>query len=216
MLDLGKNNALAARRVLRLARLGTLASLDAASGHPYASLASYATEQDGTPLFLFSRLSDHTKNLLADGRASLLASHLEGFANPQEGPRLSLEGRIEPADTPDLKARYLARHPKAALYAGFADFALYRLRVERAHLVGGFGRAIWLSAQDLLLPPAQAAHFAAAEAQILPRLTLPEGRAVALDADGIEVEQGDKVLRRLFQSPLAAPEEALDAAFLQS
>jgi hypothetical protein len=67
-----------------------------------------------------------------------------------------------------------------------------------------------------LLPPAQAAHFAAAEAQILPRLTLPEGRAVALDADGIEVEQGDKVLRRLFQSPLAAPEEALDAAFLQS
>ncbi len=214
-LDLGKNNALAARRVLRLARLGTLATLDAASGHPYASLASFATAQDGSPLFLFSQLSDHTKNLRADGRASLLATHLAGFANPQEGPRVSLEGRVAEDASPASRARYLARHPKAALYAGFADFALYRLEVERVHFVGGFGRAVWLEASQVLIAPAIAALFEQAEVKLLPRLTIAGGAAIALDADGIECHQGDEITRRLFPSPLERPEEALDAVFLQ-
>src|SRR5690606_25906421 len=46
--------------------------------------------------------------------------------------------------------RYLSRHPKAALYAGFADFALFCLSPETALLNGGFGKAYRLTRHDLL------------------------------------------------------------------
>lgn len=57
------------------------------------------------------------------------------------------------SEEPRHRARFLARHPSADFYAGFKDFAVYRVAVERAHLVAGFGRVRWLEAADLLLPP---------------------------------------------------------------
>ena len=55
--------------------------------------------------------------------------------------------------TSGLHRRFLARHPDAGMYAGFKDFAFYRVAVERAHLVAGFGKidgrecAVWLIRQ---------------------------------------------------------------------
>ena len=49
-----------------------------------------------------------------------------------------------------MRRRYLARQPKAALYADFGDFAFWRLEVLRASLNGGFGRAFELMAGDVL------------------------------------------------------------------
>jgi hypothetical protein len=61
--------------------------------------------------------------------------------------------RIDRADGPAharVRRRYLARQPKAALYADFGDFAFWRLEVQRASLNGGFGRAFELEAGDVL------------------------------------------------------------------
>jgi hypothetical protein len=41
----------------------------------------------------------------------------------------------------DLKERYLSRFPQAEMMFGFADFALWELRLEDAHFVLGFGQA---------------------------------------------------------------------------
>ena len=49
------------------------------------------------------------------------------------------------AEQARAERRYLNRHPKARLYAGFADFAFFRLAVERASLNGGFGKAYHLT-----------------------------------------------------------------------
>ena len=38
----------------------------------HASLASVASDVDGSPLLLLSNLAEHTKNLQADARASIL------------------------------------------------------------------------------------------------------------------------------------------------
>jgi len=48
------------------------------------------------------------------------------------------------------RERYLSLHPKAALYADFADFAFWRLDVLRASLNAGFGRAYALRPEDVL------------------------------------------------------------------
>jgi putative heme iron utilization protein len=76
--------------------------------------------------------------------------------NPQTGPRVSLLGTIKKDTSPDVRARFLARHPDAALYADFGDFAFYRMKVERAHYVGGFARAIWFDAKQILSPASAA------------------------------------------------------------
>lgn len=173
-----------ARALLRRARsaaLATALSVEAGGGSdggwPYASLVTIACDTDASPILLLSDLSDHTRNIARDDRASLLVEAASGRANPQTGPRVTLLGRIARTNEERHRRRFLARHPSAGLYAGFADFNVYRMQVERAHFVGGFGRALWLTATDVLLPDAAALAAAGAE----PRLLVEwQGRAAAL------------------------------------
>ena len=60
--------------------------------------------------------------------------------NPQTTPRVTVTALAEVVDEPSLKARYLAVHPYAALYADFADFATWRIIPAAGLLVGGFAR----------------------------------------------------------------------------
>src|ERR1700678_2797278 len=61
-----------AKSLLRSTRAGALATIDRNTGHPFASLVNVATDSDGAPLILISRLATHTANLETDGRGSLL------------------------------------------------------------------------------------------------------------------------------------------------
>src|SRR5262244_1003528 len=144
----------AAKSLLRSVRVGALATIDRNTGHPFGSLVNVATDSDGSPLILISRLSSHTANLEADGRASVLLA-TAGKGDPLAHPRLTVLGQFtkiarDAADDTHLRRRFLARHPKAELYAGFADFALWRMTVEAAHLNAGFARAADLTAKDVI------------------------------------------------------------------
>src|SRR5712691_4253869 len=75
-----------AKALLRATRAGTLATLDRNTGHPFASLVNVATDADGSPVILTSRLSTHTANLEADGRCSLLLAET-GKGDPLSHPR---------------------------------------------------------------------------------------------------------------------------------
>ena len=70
------------RRVARVA-LGT--TLVGGDGAAYVSLAMVALDHDATPLLLLSDLADHTKNLKADPRVSLLFDGTEGAPVPLAG-----------------------------------------------------------------------------------------------------------------------------------
>ncbi len=118
-------------------------------GWPYASLVLFARSQDGTPLMLLSDLAEHAKNLAHEPRAALLLDGTAGLDQPLTGPRLTLLGRVARSDDDADRQAYLSRHPESQLYAGFADFHLHRMVVERAHLVAGFGRIHWLDASVL-------------------------------------------------------------------
>jgi hypothetical protein len=202
----------AARLLVRSLDRASLAT--SMAGTPYASLVLSACAPDGTPLLLLSRLAQHTQNLLADPRASLLFDGTAGLDDPLTGARVTLVGRCEASADPALRARYLARHPSAELYAGFADFSLWRLVVERAHLVAGFGRIEWIDAAELL-PPAPSA-LAAAEAEIVAHMNADHGDAVELyatrllgrtaggwrltgvDAEGVDLRRGGESARLAF------------------
>ncbi|HEY7688786.1 MAG TPA: pyridoxamine 5'-phosphate oxidase family protein [Dongiaceae bacterium] len=141
------------RDLLRAARQASLAtSLPAATyqAWPYASLVLMAIAADGAPILLLSDLSEHAKNIAADSRVSLLIDGTAGRKDPLTGPRVSLLGRAVRADDAELKARFLARQPRAKVYAGFGDFHIYKVQVERAHFVAGFGRIHWIEAADII------------------------------------------------------------------
>jgi heme iron utilization protein len=142
-----------ARALLRQAQRATLATL-LDGGAPYASLVLVAGDEDSAPILLLSDLAEHAKNLKRDARAALLIDGTAGLADALAGPRVTLLGSMERSGDQRLKARFLARHQGAATYAGFKDFACYRMHVARAHLVDGFGRIDWIKAADFLLPEA--------------------------------------------------------------
>ncbi len=142
------DNALTVRRILHEAGEGALGTLFQ-DGAPYVSLVTTTTSPEGMPVFLLSRLALHTRNLLADPRASLLLRD-QGAASPLEGTRVSLLGQIEPADDPVIRQRFLARHPDAALFSDFADFGFYRLVPASAHIISGFGRIADVEASAFL------------------------------------------------------------------
>jgi putative heme iron utilization protein len=208
----------ATKRLIREARTGALATL-LPGGAPYASLVSVATLMDGTPVTLLSQLARHTKNIAADPRASLLLDERRS-GDPLAVGRVSLVGRIVPTDDEAAARRFLARHPEAAGYAGFKDFAFWRIEVESAHLVAGFGRIVDLTPADLHTDTGGAAALAEAEADAIEHmnedhldalalyatklLDAPPGewRIVSLDPEGCELRLGDTVRRLDFPAPV--------------
>lgn len=214
--------AKAAKKLLREGRSGALATLMAGSGDPYCSLVNVATAPDGAPLLLLSQLALHTKNILADSRISvMLDERKEG--DPLEGARVMLMGNAHRTDDARAKAAYVRRHPGAEQYASFADFAIYRMTIERAHLVAGFGRIVDLAAKDVLTDTSDAAALIEAEESAIAHMNAdhadalrlyatrllgaPDGdwRCVAIDPEGLELQQDRAALRLLFPQPVHAP-----------
>lgn len=209
--------AWAARKLLRAARVGTLAS--SAGGQPFAALVTPGCGPDLSVLLFLSRLSEHTRHLRADPRCALLVAGAAADTNPQTAPRLSITGIAALEPDPALKARWLALHPYAALYAGFADFALWRIRPAAGLYVAGFARAARLKAAELLPEPAHTAAIAAAEAAIiahcnddhadaLAALGATTGaagawRMVTADLDGCDLALGERVARFAWRAPVA-------------
>jgi len=220
-----------ARALLRAARGGTLATQS--GGQPFASLVTPAMAPDLAPLLWLSALSEHTRQLAREPRCALLVQGSAPEANPQTAPRVTVTGlaeRVEGDQKAALKARWLSLHPYAALYAGFGDFALWRIRPEAALLVGGFAAATRLRAAEFLPDAAAVAAVAVAEPGILAHMNAdhmeaieniavrllgqPPGawRMVAVDVDGCDFTLGEEGRCRLhFAAPVADARGVRDA-----
>lgn len=216
-----------ARALLRAGRNATLATLDRNTGHPFASLVNVATDRHGSPLILVSRLATHTANLESDGRASLLIAET-GKGDALAHPRLTVLGRFgriareHPDDAP-LRTRFLLRHPKSEIYAGFPDFGFWRMDVASAHLNGGFARAADLTAADVLSDFADARDLADAEEGAITHMNTdhaeacrlyatkllhaPDGnwRCVGIVPDGMELQSGSTALWLSFPQRVTGP-----------
>lgn len=215
-----RRNADLSRLLIRCRGVGMLSTAMAEGGAPYGSLVTYACDHQGQPVFLFSGLSDHTKNIAADPRASLLVENAARNRNPQTGPRLTLMGKITRDKKPDTRARFLSRHPDAALYADFPDFGFFRMSVERAHYVGGFARAVWFEAKHILTPKKIAAEMADIEAGVVEHMNADhrdavracaesllrrrpgEWRMTGADSDGIDLMAAGRYARLDYDNPV--------------
>jgi putative heme iron utilization protein len=218
------DSGFAARCLLRAARAATLATQE--SGQPFASLVTPAVAPDGAVLLLLSGLATHTGHLLADPRCALMVTGAAQGPNPQTAPRVTVSGTAQRIDDAGLRRYWVQRHPYAALYADFTDFALWRLAPESGLFVGGFARAERLGRADLLPPEGAAGRIASvsaaaiaacnADQHALNRLAHARGASgdwlvLGVDTEGVDLMQDDSVLRVSFDAP-AADEAGLRAA----
>jgi putative heme iron utilization protein len=217
------------KAIIRRALKASLATLDRETGYPYASLVTVSTLPDGSPLTLISTLAEHTKNLEADPRASLLFDETGGLGDPLEGARISVFGTMEKVNDSAARTRFLNRHPSAEIYADFTDFAFHALNIQGAHFVGGFGRITDIPADRLRTDISDAAELISAEPGIVEHMNADHADAVRLyatcilgaqdtdwrfvscDPEGCDLVAGETGLRLDFSYRVTTPQLARKA-----
>ncbi|MGZ5431487.1 MAG: HugZ family pyridoxamine 5'-phosphate oxidase [Thermoanaerobaculia bacterium] len=218
------------RTLLVTERIGALATHSVHhAGFPFASVMPYALTADGAPIFLISNMAIHTKNVVADSRASLLVVQSGSESDPLGSPRATLLGNVVRVDaTDEIRAAYLERHPSSKYWIDFSDFGFFRLDVADVYYVGGFGVMGWVTADDYRTaeadPLAESAagileHMNADHADALRAITrhfgglaAEEATMVSCDRLGFVVrartKEGMKGARIQFPEPIATREDA--------
>ncbi len=128
-------------------------SLDVA-GYPFGSVTPYCLDSDFIPNILISSIAQHTKNINADPRVSLLISETNSKTNKQSLSRLTYIGeaqKVTDDNVEDIKKRYLSYFPQASDYFKTHSFSFYRIKPKRLRFIGGFGKIYWIEKESLTL-----------------------------------------------------------------
>lgn len=198
-------------------------------GFPFGSVAPFCLDAQGRPLLLISELAQHTRNLRADPRCSfIVVGHGEDI---QANARLTLVGECRPlADAAEIDAaaaRYYRYFPDSTDFHRIHDFRFFRLEPLRCRYIGGFGRIHWADPAAVL----RANPFAGAcEAGIVAHMNADHADALAhycrqaglepgerplamtgIDAEGIHLRLGARLVRIAFPAPAATPGQAREA-----
>jgi hypothetical protein len=168
-------------------------------GFPFASALAFALDDRQRPLILISRLSEHTQNLEADPRASLLVHRRTPTGDLA---RATLVGPVTPIDAePLLVARYLRYQPAAEMFLQLGDFRFFRLEPQQARIIGGFAQASWLAGERLTAVPGP---DLAEERRLLDDLATatPAGtELLGVDGFGLDLHAGGERRRLPFDAP---------------
>ncbi len=218
-----------ARRLARSQQQAVLSTLSLRlAGYPFGSVAPYVLDHAGRPIILISELAEHTRNLEADARCSLLVQPFS--PDMQTTGRVTVVGRAERlSDKDSVGPRYLRYHPQAQDYFAMHDFAFWRIEPIRIRYIGGFGRIHWIEPEAYLLP---LGALATQEGDILEhmntdhRLVLRDYchhvhgvqaktvEMVGIDPDGFDIRADSHLLRFDFPAPIADAQQAR-AAFVE-
>jgi len=192
-----------ARRYLRARHHGVLSTLSRKlEGYPFGSVVPFMLDPAARPVVLISRLAEHTQNIEADSRVSLLAS--DAGDDVRAGARLTLIGDAARAggDLAALRSRYLNYFPDAGRLLALGDFSFYAIEPRLLRYIGGFGDIQWISA-EIYSPPAN--RLAEQEQDILAHMntdhghnlrdycrhyhgkTVREARMIGIDCDGFDL-----------------------------
>jgi len=174
-------------------------------GYPYATAVPLVVDEGHQPLLLVSALAEHTKNLLADSRASLALAE-RGSANLQNSARMTLVGKFERCSpAPETVARYLRYQAEAEHYLQL-DFMFFRINIERVRFIGGVGKMGWLEAAQWSQLPTFSGAVEAGLLADCQKLVAPGVRICGLDAYGIDFESAGHLERQRFESALSSNE----------
>lgn len=121
-------------------------------GYPFGSVTPYCLDSEFRPNILISTIAQHTRNIMANPKVSLLISENDEKTNKQAKARLTYIGDAEKVeDDTAIKQRYLSYFPAAKDYFATHGFSFYRIRPQRLRFIGGFGKIYWIEKDSLTL-----------------------------------------------------------------
>lgn len=216
------NLASEARQFLRSTQSGVLSTFSAKfPGYPFGSVAPFVLNHAGQPVILISTVAEHTQNIIANPKVSLLV--FAGDEDLQANARLTLIGEAVKIDKEgaNLRARYLRYLPQAASYFDMHDFNFYRIEVAQMRYIATFGRMGWISAGM----PAADSQLATQETSIIEHMNADHAESLiayckhfhgvdttnaamlGIDSDGFDAKVADphgqtQILRFNFAQPI--------------
>lgn len=190
-------------------------------GFPFGSAVPYCPDAQGRPLLLISRIAQHTRNLKADPRCSLLVGERDAV-DVQAAGRLTLLAQAqqlsEAQEVEAAAARYYRFFPESRDYHRVHDFDFWTLQPVRWRYIGGFGAIHWLDSVALANPFAgeveagMLAHMngdhAAAIAHYVQLAGLPAdepAEMVGIDSEGFHLRIGRALYWLGFEQPCTEP-----------
>lgn len=146
--------ALAVRNLMEQARFGHLCTIMSRmhhrrEGYPFGSLVDFAADAIGHPIFSFSPLAIHTRNLLSDPRCTLVVQTpgWSGLSNA----RVTIFGDVVPLPAEQqewARKQYIAKHQQWASQQ-WGNFYYYRMQnISDIYFIGGFGTVAWVNVQQ--------------------------------------------------------------------
>lgn len=218
----------AARALLLSQYQGALATQSQAMpGFPFGSVAPYCLDAEGRPLLLISRIAQHTRNLKADPKCSLLLAE-PGADDAQAAARLTVMAHAEQlqgqAQIDAAAERYYRYFPEAAGYDRAHDFDFWVLAPVRYRYIGGFGAIDWLDQVTLANPFAgevergmvdhMNADHAKAIAHYVQLAGLPAHTPAVMagvDSEGFHLRVGQRLHWLPFSAPCNTPKQVREA-----
>ncbi len=214
-----------AKQFLRSTRSGVLSSFSAKfAGYPFGSVMPFVLDHDCQPIVLISSIAEHTKNIIANPKVSLLV-----FAEAEDlhaNGRLTLIGEAEQIDKDDadLMARYCRYFPESTGYLAMHDFQFYRFQIHQARYIAGFGKMGWMQGEEMVNFNQQSTAIAKLETSMIEHMntdhadsllqycqhfhgvTPNRAMLIGVDSDGFDIEavieDDNKILRFTFNSPI--------------
>ncbi|RID80096.1 hypothetical protein BRARA_A02787 [Brassica rapa] len=146
--------ALAVRNLLEQARFAHLCTVMSKmhhrrEGYPFGSLVDFASDRMGHPIFLFSPLAIHTRNLLAEPRCSLVVQ-IPGWSGLSNA-RVTLFGDVYPLSEDEQEwahKQYSAKHHHGPSEQ-WGNFHYFRMHnISDIYFIGGFGTVAWVDVKE--------------------------------------------------------------------
>ena len=222
------NLATEAKQFLRSTRSGVLSSFSVKfDGYPFGSVMPFVLGHDCQPVLFISNIAEHTKNIIANPKISLLViqSELKNAEDLHANGRLTLIGDAEKLDknNTELMARYCRYLPYSTGYLAMHDFQFYRINITQARYIAGFGKMGWM-AGDEIVDVKNSNSIAALETSMIEHMNADHQDSImqycqhfhsaspkrvnliGIDCDGFDVEavvdDDIKILRFSFESPI--------------
>ncbi|XP_009592726.1 uncharacterized protein LOC107819541 [Nicotiana tabacum] len=146
--------ALAVRNLMEQARFAHLCTVMSRmhhrrEGYPFGSLVDFAPDAMGHPIFSFSPLAIHTRNLLADPRCTLVVQ-IPGWSCLSNA-RVTIFGDVYPLPEDQQEwahKQYIAKHQQGASQQ-WGNFYYFRMQnISEIYFIGGFGTVAWVDVND--------------------------------------------------------------------
>uniref|UniRef100_A0A5B6YU94 CREG-like beta-barrel domain-containing protein n=1 Tax=Davidia involucrata TaxID=16924 RepID=A0A5B6YU94_DAVIN len=146
--------ALAVRNLMEQARFAHLCTVMSRmhhrrEGYPFGSLVDFAPDSMGHPIFSFSPLAIHTRNLLADPRCTLVVQ-IPGWSGLSNA-RVTIFGDVFPLLEDQQEwahKQYIGKHQQGPSQQ-WGNFYYFRMQnISDIYFIGGFGTVAWVDVKE--------------------------------------------------------------------